>query len=159
MKKFLKPGVALGLAGILSPYFFSDSPDFSVPRYTLQGARKTESYHVILNEGLQVLQKKKDLKLFEGFPYRKVVNYFVDSNRDGKTDIIHEEVSIPKQIIKGSKGAIEIEKEITLIFLFVDDPDNGKYGGTLDRVLYDTLDEKGNLGSDGKFDGQRIIKK
>ncbi len=143
--------VASGLVGLLGLYgspLSSPAKEFDVPKYNLKGAEKLEFYLVSTPFGDQTVLKEEDLKQFEGYLYSKVVDYFVDRNKDGKADLVYEELLVPAAFT-------ETQKDVKTIVLFVDDPRDGKYDGYVDRILVDHSDAQGNFGADGTFDEER----
>ena len=144
--------VSLGIVGLIAPYqsSLSNKSEIQSPEYNLEGARKQENYLVEVTPylGVQTVVNEDDLKMFKGARrYYKSISYFVDGNKDGKIDVIHNEFSIPSDIAS-------TRESFKIIMLYVDDPDVlGNYDGVFDRALLDEINHKeGKFGADGDFD-------
>jgi len=139
---------AIGFAGIMSSSSLNAQESLNVPKYSLEGAEKVEFYLVNTPSGQEAVLNEEELKFFDGMSYSKITDYFVDRNKDGKTDLVHEETLVPAKYSP-------TKKDLDILVLYIDDGCSGSYDGYLDRVLIDQKDEKGNFGADGKFESEK----
>ncbi len=116
------------------------SDKIEVPTYSLDGAEKSRFYGISIqgSSTATTIEPPIDSIMSEGtyreyygsFPYLELTNYSIDRNKDGKVDLMHQEIIIPAKFTEGQKS----EKAVALL---IDDSGDGY----LDRIIYD-LDDK-----------------
>ncbi|MBM3199549.1 hypothetical protein FJZ53_01340 [Candidatus Woesearchaeota archaeon] len=145
MKKLKTLCAIVGTAAALySGAAFAATQKYKVPNYSLDGAEKKVEYAAITLFGVMAIE---DPSQAHGLPVLTVNKYFVDTNKDKKADIVQIDILVPDM----DAGNGQVQKGYTVKQLYVDDD----FNGSVDRMLTDSQDEKGQPGADGVYDEEQ----
>ncbi len=124
---------------------FAAEQKFKVPEYSLKGAEEKTIYGVITPNG-QVIRINNLLEA-QGFPVLTSKLYGIDSNNDGKKDIVYMVTAVP-DINSVVDGEEQFEKGFKIAQLIIDD----NYDGSIERILTDRIGKDKSSGMDGIYD-------
>jgi len=145
MKKLKTLCAIVGAAAVLySGAAFAAKQKYDVPNYDLKGAETKTEYSAITPFGVMPID---DASQAQGFPVVTMNKYFIDRNKDGKSDIVQLDILVPAMEIEEGKT----QPGYTVKQLYIDDD----FNGYVDRMLTDQADETGKAGADGIYDEEQ----
>lgn len=145
MKKLKTLCAIVGAAAMLyGGAAFAAKQKYNVPNYDLKGAETKTEYSAITPFGVMPLD---DPSQAQGFPVVTMNKYFVDRNKDGKSDIVQLDILVPAMEIEQGKT----QPAYTIKQVYIDDD----FNGYVDRMLTDSQDEKSQPGADGIYDEEQ----
>lgn len=150
MKKLKTLCAIIGAAAIIGmsvPVFAQQQ--FNVPDYNLKGAEEKVTYQAVTPFGVMPIDNPSEA---EGFPVVTIKMYGVDRNKDGKADLLYTEINIDDIKFKMDDGSeMFVQKGYKAKQLAIDDD----FDGYIERMLVDSYDKDGNLGSDGVYEEEQ----
>lgn len=149
MKKLL---ILLSFASLLIPFLAVAAEIKPLPEYSLEGVTPQVSYYE-WNAKYSNWCSLDDPSNAKGIVMKQEV-FVVDRNKDGVVDLKIFKYYMPEGKYEGSRGRkLTAKAHVSLIIMVDDDLDK-----LWDRRLYDEFDASGNLGMDGVFEEEEVMR-
>ena len=152
MKKLIF-AVMLVTMSVFIAGFATASPEVQVPKYSLERIEPETIYLMVKGNSIVPLHNPKLIPMAKDWGMQIITKkvYKIDTDGDGIKNLWHNEISIPGIEYQGNKipGYTQIDLYIGVSSRLGEE--------TMERVLVDRMDEKGDLGADGKFEKEIIF--
>jgi len=144
MKKIF---VLILMAALLIPFSSAAAKEIQLPDYTLEGA-KCLVFHWEWNYETSMWTRIPTETSKRGRPVMTWEDYYIDTNDDGRTDLVIFNFYKPQRKIKQANGEDAIQPAHNKRVVFVDD----NFDGDFDRIVFDYYDKNGFPGMDGVYE-------